>query len=67
MKLTFTSVNWLFCAIVLRKGNFLFAWLSCSPEEKDERKNDNLNLNKISDEAGTPPEFKHIIKGRKRK
>ena len=23
-------------------------------------------LNKISDEAGKPPEFKHIIKGRKR-
>jgi hypothetical protein len=24
------------------------------------------SLNQISDEAGIPPEFKHIIKGRKR-
>ena len=50
------------CSMVLSpSGCKSIAWnylghKSCGPR----------SLNKISDEAGRPPEFKHIIKGRKR-
>jgi hypothetical protein len=72
IKVSFTSVDFIFVLAFLvsssERAGSLGRVVCCGNKKcmKVHLLSGGTALNKISDEAGQPPEFKHIIKGRKR-